>query len=104
MATSTCSVRFDFITGLRGKVTYVYNIPRSLVTPTPGPDDHQIFQTALRPIFREHETAHLAASEPKCQSCGSPSVRVMNTPMPWLHVVEDPFITVLVNPLCDKTE
>lgn len=30
----TCPVRFDFNAELQGKVKYVHNIPRSLVTPT----------------------------------------------------------------------
>jgi hypothetical protein len=30
--------------------------------------------------------------------------KVLQTPTPWLHIVDEPFINVLVNPVCDKSE
>lgn len=106
---ATCRVRFDFQTDLQGMLKYIYNISRSLVTPNAqvmqhDPDYIKNFVAAIRPIMLEHEAACSAASNPKCQSCGSPTVKVLQTPMSWLHIVDEPFINVLVNPVCDKSE
>ena len=106
---ATCPVRFDFNTELQGKLKFVHNVPRSLVTPTAQVAQHdpeyvKNFVTTIQPIMQEHEVACHAASNPKCQSCGSPTVKVLQTPMSWLHIVDEPFINVLVNPMCDKSE
>ncbi|KAF2188755.1 hypothetical protein K469DRAFT_702447 [Zopfia rhizophila CBS 207.26] len=52
----------------------------------------------------EHEAACLAASNPRCQNCGLSTVKVLQTPMSWLHIVDEPYIHVLVNSVCDKSE
>lgn len=106
---ATCRVRFDFQTDLQGTLKYVHNIPRSFVTPNAqvmqrDPEYIKNFLAAIRPIMLEHEAAYQVASNPKCQSCGSPTVKVLQTPMSWLHIVDEPFINVLVNPVYDKSE
>ena len=106
---ATCRVRFNIQTDLQGTLKYVHNIPRSLVTPNAqvmqrDPEYIKNFVAAIRPIMLEHEAACRAASVPKCRSCGSSTVKVLQTPMSWLHIVDEPFINVLVNPVCDKSE
>ena len=106
---ATCPVRFDFDTELQGKLKYIHNVPRSLVTPTAQAAQHdpeyvKKFVNTIQPIMLEHEAACRAASNPKCQSCGSPTVKVLLTPMSWLHIVHEPFVYVFVNPVCNKSE
>ena len=106
---ATCRVRFDFQTELLGTLKYVHNIPRSFVTPNAQVMQRDLeyiknFVVAIRPIMLEHEDVCRAASNTKCQSCGSPTVKVLQTPMSWLHIVDEPFINVFVNPVCDKSE
>ncbi|PVH67678.1 hypothetical protein DL98DRAFT_397853, partial [Cadophora sp. DSE1049] len=81
---ATCRVRFDFQTDLKGTLKYVRNIPRSLVMPNAqvmqrDPEYTKKFVAAIRPIMLEHEAACQTASNPKCQSCGSPTVKVLQT-------------------------
>ena len=84
-------------------------MPRSLVTPTAqaaqrDPEYVKNFVNTIQPIMLEHEAACRVASNPKCQSCGSPTVKVLLTPMSWLHVVDEPFVNVFVDPVCNKSE
>src|SRR4051812_21113514 len=77
---ATCPVRFDFNTELQGKLNYVHNVPRSLVIPTAQAAQRDAeyvknFVNTIQPIMQEHEDACRAASNPKCQSCGSPTVK-----------------------------
>jgi hypothetical protein len=105
---ATRPVRFEFHCELaREKLKYVHNIPARLVQPTAqaaqaDPEYVQAFVTALQPIMQEHEAACRAASSPKCQNCGSPTFKNLQTPMSMLQVVEDPFINVWVNSVCNK--
>jgi len=106
---ATRPVRFDFQTELQGTLTYIHNVPSSLVTPTAQAAQHEPeyvkkFVSTIQPIMLEHEAACRAASNPKCQSCGSPATTVLQTPMSWLHIVEKPFVSVCVNPVCSKKE
>lgn len=91
------------------KLTYTHNIPGSLVTV-----DTQVAQNdpryvsrflgAIFPIMKEHEAACRQASNPRCGNCGSPTAKVLQTPMSWLHIVENPFVCVWVNAVCGKDE
>src|SRR5947207_14475902 len=106
---ASCPVRFDFNTELQGELKYVHNVPRSLVTPTAqaaqrDPEYVKNFVNTIQPIMQEHEAACRVASNPKCQSCGSPTVKILLTPMSWLHIVDEPFVSVFVNPVCNKSE
>jgi len=106
---ATCPVRFDFHTELQGTLKYIHNVPRSLIRPDAqvaqrDPEHIKNFVSTIQPIMKEHEAACLAASSPKCQSCGSPTVKILQTPMSWLHVVNNPFVNVFVNPVCNKNE
>lgn len=62
------------------------------------------FVRAILPIINEHDAACRAASSSHCENCGSPSVKVLQTPMSWLHIRDRPFVNVLVNAACDKGE
>lgn len=64
----------------------------------------QSFVAALRPIIVERDAVCLANSNKNCQVCGLLTTKVLQTPMSWLHIVEDPFINVWVNPVCAKSE
>jgi MYND finger len=103
---ATCPVRFEFHCELAPeKLKYVHNVPARLVSPTAqaaqaDPEYVRTFVAALQPIMQEHEVACRAASNLKCQSCGSPTVKVLQTPMSWMHIIQDPFVNVWVNPIC----
>src|SRR5438045_4158701 len=106
---ATCPVRFEFQTELQGTLRYVHNVPRGLITPNAqgaqrDPEHIKNFVSTIQPIMKEHEVACLAASNPKCQCCGSPTFTVLQSPMSWLHKVDDPFVVVWVNPVCNKKE
>ena len=62
------------------------------------------FVKALQPIMKEHEVICLAISDAHCENCGSPRTTVLQTPMSWLHKVDDPFVVVWVNSVCEKGE
>jgi hypothetical protein len=105
---ATCPVRFDFYTELQGTLKHVHNIPRSLVTPNAqvaqsDPEYVKTFVASIQPIMKEHEAECRAASNTDCGSCGSPTVNVLLTPMSWLHIVDEPFVHVLVHPVCNKS-
>jgi hypothetical protein len=104
------TVRFEFhCDNAPEKLTYTHNIPGSLVTV-----DAQVAQNdpryvsrslgAILPIMKEHEAACRKASNPRCGNCGSPTAKVLQTPMSWLHIVENPFVCVWVNAVCGKDE
>jgi MYND finger protein len=106
---ATCPVRFDFMTDLRGQLKFIHNIPRSLVTPTAqasqsDPKYIEKFQIAIKPILLEHYPVCFAASDQKCRNCGSPTTIILQTPISYLHRLNDPFVNVLLNPVCNKTE
>jgi hypothetical protein len=60
--------------------------------------------SVLQPIMKEHEAICLATSNPRCGNCGSPTAQILQSPMSWLHKVDDPFVNVLVDPVCGKGE
>src|ERR1700684_3479352 len=101
---ATCPVRFDFMTDLLGKLTYVHNMPRSLVTAATSslqdPKSIEKFVAAIGPILLEDKDICLVASDKRCQSCGMQTTQILQTPMPYLHVANGPFVNVLVNPVC----
>jgi hypothetical protein len=104
----TCPVRFEFYCGDE-ELKYIHNIPRNLVTI--GAQAAQkdagyanLFVNTLQLIIKEHEAVYLANSNAFCENCGSPRVTVLQTPMSWLHIVEDLFVGIWVNPVCGKDE
>ncbi|KAH7110451.1 hypothetical protein EDB81DRAFT_927018 [Dactylonectria macrodidyma] len=105
---ATCPVRFEFhCERAPAKLKYIHNIPRSLVTADAQAAQEDAgyinrFVDALRPIMKEHEAACRAASNTLCGNCGSPTVTVLQTPMSWVHIVEDPFVAIWANPVCGK--
>jgi len=54
--------------------------------------------------MQEHEAIYHAALNPKCQYYGSPTVKVLLTPISWLHIVDKPFITVFIDSVYNKRE
>jgi hypothetical protein len=102
---ATCPVRFEFQCE-KEKFTATHNIPRSLVTADPSQSQNaqyvKTFMDTVQPILKEHEPAARAASSTKCGICGSPTAKILLTPMSWLHIVADPFINVLANAVCSK--
>jgi len=105
---NTGTIRFQC--GEGGKeLKFIHNIPSGLVNPEAlatrrNGRNGSLFLTAIRPILKQHEAACRAASKGFCENCGQPSVGVLQTPMSWLHHAEDPFVTVLVNPVCGERE
>jgi ribosomal protein S14 len=109
MAQETCPVRFEFRCedAPGGKLTWTHNLPRHLVTPNVQTTQHdpkyiQAFTNAMMPIMKAHEGACRVTAGPRCANCGSPTGQILQTPMSYLHLVEDPLIIVLVNPICNK--
>lgn len=103
---ATRQVRFIFACDLN-KLTYIHNLPRSLVTVDGARNDAGYvsrFVSAIRPIMNEHQAACRAASNPRCENCGLPTVTILQTPMSWLHVVNDPFVNIWVDPVCGRGE
>ena len=107
---ATCPVRFDFLTDLLGKLTYIHPLPRSLVTAATSnlllhdEKQREKFVNAIQPFMLEHEGTCLVASDKTCQSCGLPTTKILQTPMSYLHIVNDPFVSVLVSSVCNKIQ
>lgn len=101
---ATSSVRFEFKCE-KGALQFSHNVPRSLVTGadprgTPNAAYMKTFTDTIQPILDEHEPACRAASSTQCGQCGSPTAKLLLTPMSWLHVVGNPFVNVFANPVC----
>ncbi|KAF1811650.1 hypothetical protein P152DRAFT_47717 [Eremomyces bilateralis CBS 781.70] len=105
---ATYPVRFEFHCD-NETLEFIHNIPRHLITADAQASREDAgyidqFARSLRPIIKEHEPACRAASNPLCIICGSLMVTVLQTPMSWLHKVEDPFVVVLISGICGKGE
>jgi len=102
---ATCPVRFEFYCG-EEELKYIHTIPRSLVAAGGQAAQHveysDLFVRVLEPIMKEHDAACVAASNTLCENCGSPRTTALQSPMSWLHKVDDPFVAVWVNPVCGK--
>src|SRR5438105_2600196 len=107
---ATLPARFEFLCeNAPEKLKYIHNIPRRLINPDSQATQQDagyvdLFVKTLQPIMNEHEADCRAASNPLCGNCGSPTIKVLLTPMSWLHIVEDPFVNIWVNPVCAKGE
>ncbi|KAH7021704.1 hypothetical protein B0J12DRAFT_393208 [Macrophomina phaseolina] len=107
---ATCLARFEFhCAKAPEKLKFIHNIPRSLViadaqAAQDDPGYVNSFVSVLQPITEEHEAACRAASNPLCGNCGSHTAKILYTPMSWLHTVEDPFVSIWVDPVCGKGE
>jgi len=107
---ATRLVRFEFhCEEGPDELKFIHNFPSGLTNPEAlavQRDDRyrSLFLAAIRPILKEYEAACRAASKAFCENCGLPSVGVLQTPMSWLHNAEDPFVAVLVNPVCGERE
>ena len=96
---ATCPVRFVFYCG-EEELQYTHNLPRSLVSArgqaAKDAGYNNLFVGELGPIMKEHEASCLGISNALCGNCGSPRTKVLQTPMSWLHKVDDPFVAVWV--------
>ncbi|KAI9745918.1 MAG: hypothetical protein M1818_000599 [Claussenomyces sp. TS43310] len=106
---ATRPVRFEFHCDSDQKLKFTHHVPRSLVAADANaqqsdPQYMQTFVATLQPIMQEHQAACRAASSAQCSNCGAPAWTVLQTPMSWLHLVDDPFVNVWVNPVCRKPE
>lgn len=105
---ATRSVRFEFICeNTSNKLVFHHNIPSYLITVESqylqqSPAYVNSFLNAITLIMKEHETDCRQASDPHCGKCGSPTVRILQTPMSFLHHVDEPFVSVFVHPICEK--
>ena|SRR6266566_3733027 len=52
--------------------------------------------------MKEHEAVCLTKSKALYENCGSPRTTVLQTPMSWLHKVDDPFVAIWANPVYRK--
>jgi len=91
----------------KNKLKFIYNLPSHLIRiDAQAAQEDAIyvhsFQNAILPIMKAHEADCLRQSDPRCGSCGSPTIKTLQTPMSWLHIVEDPFVTVLVHGICNQ--
>jgi hypothetical protein len=39
---------------------------------------------------------------PQCRNCGSATVGILQTPMSFLHHLDESFVSVFVHPICEK--
>ncbi|MCJ1252019.1 hypothetical protein MMC30_009257 [Trapelia coarctata] len=105
---STRDTLFEFLChndhGLNETLDFVHPIPSSLITTTGHSDPSYAthFVGIIGPILQLHAPACLAASCTKCEVCGSPTVKVLQTPMSYLHLVENPLVACQVTAVCDK--
>ncbi|KAH8651121.1 hypothetical protein BX600DRAFT_473117 [Xylariales sp. PMI_506] len=49
-----------------------------------------------------HHNEAVAMCGPTCIACGGPTAHVVQTPRPYLHLPEDPFVLVTVDPVCSR--
>ena len=105
---ATKPVRFDFHCGKTSeKLKYVHNLPASLIQADAqlmqnDPTYIKQFFNALQPIMAEHQRECFLKTGDKCENCGGRKVRILQTPMSWLHIVQDPFVNVWVTPICES--
>lgn len=106
---TTCRVRFEFYCDHRLEgVQFIHDLPGDLVVSRAAaqqdPTYHERFREAMLPIVKKHETVCVAASSPACGVCALSAATVLLTPMSWLHKDGDPFIGVIVNAVCGRSE
>ncbi|KAH6652969.1 hypothetical protein BKA67DRAFT_659621 [Truncatella angustata] len=100
---ATRKVRFDF--NCERTLTFHHDLPARLIGASSGadPDYRQLYISALAPVMQQHADECIAASQAKCGVCErAPTRQVLTTPMSYLHLAEDPFVAVLVTPVCEK--
>ncbi|KAK3312959.1 hypothetical protein B0H66DRAFT_569253 [Apodospora peruviana] len=100
---ATCPVRFEFHCD---EASEELNLVVYEQTQAAQKDAEYVsrFLAAIQLILKEHQADCRAASKPFCGNCGSPSAGILQTPMSWLHNVQDPFVVIWVNHICGKAE
>jgi len=105
---ASCSVRFEFYCGEAQELKYTHNLPRSLVSEAQAAGQNagynDLFVAAVLPFMKEHEAACRAASNLFCENCGLFTMNILQSPMSWLHMAEDPFVGIWVSSVCGKGE
>lgn len=100
---ATRSVRFEF--HCERTLTFRHDVPKRLIGADSATDAgyRDLYISAMGNIVREHTDECIAASQKECSVCGSAETsQVLTTPMSYLHLPSDPFVAVLVTPVCDK--
>jgi len=89
------------------KLTYTHDIPSSLIAvgakfaqSDTGYVDRA--QKVILAAMKEREPVCRAASNPRCGICGSPTTKILQTPVSWLHVEDGPSVCVWVHGVCGK--
>ena len=90
--------------GVSTTMDFVHPIPSSLITTTghSDPSYPARFIGSIVPILQQHDAAFLAASCTECEVCRAPTVKVLQTPMSYLHLVESPLVACQITAVCDK--
>lgn len=116
---ATRNVLFEFMCEAR-KLTYTHALPRALIRASPlndssdnsrnrnnGHDDNedeedytQILSSSIGPVLAEHEAECRSLSPKHCGICACPASKVLMTPMSWLHIVDNPLVSVIVTAVC----
>ncbi|KAK6067486.1 hypothetical protein SCUP234_11609 [Seiridium cupressi] len=100
---ATRNVRFEF--HCERTLTFHHDLPGRLIGANNAADPgyRQAYAQAMVPVMREHMNECIAASHAKCSVCETaPTKQVLTTPMSYLHMSEDPFVGVIVTPVCEK--
>jgi hypothetical protein len=103
---ATVPVRFEFMCD-KETLKYMHNVPRSLVNANPAAVQANLeyqnnFVSTVKPIVAEHYAAALAACQDGCCVCDAPKTQANLSPISFLHVAQDPFVTVMAAPVCEK--
>jgi hypothetical protein len=101
---ATRNIRFEF--NCERMLTFHHDLPSRLIGAAGSavdPGYRQAYVSAMAPIMQKHTDECIAASQPKCSVCESrPTKQVLTTPMSFLHIPQDPFVAVIVTPVCEK--
>ena len=105
---ATRQVPFEFYCGnSSNKLTFKHDIPSGLIgvgakfaQNDTGYIDRA--QSVIRAVMKEYEPACLEVLKPRCGICGSPRTKLLHTPITWLHLEDDPSVSVWVHGVCNK--
>jgi len=106
MDQATRPIVFEFFNENGNNLTYSHNIPSSLIGVGAkfAQDDAEYIDRAQRLIhaaWEEREPACRAVSNPRCGMCGSPTTKLVQTPVSYLHAKENPSVSIFVHAVCD---
>ncbi|KAJ6440095.1 globin-like-protein [Purpureocillium lavendulum] len=106
---ATAPARFEFYCN-RGatQLDYTHDVPQELISRATlaGKDGayDDLFTKVVWSVVKEREQACRIASNTRCDNCGQPTARVLQSTVSWLHKPNDPSIGTWILGLCDKGE